>query len=140
MASTAASSGHARSGAAVPCILVCEDDDDLRIVLATSLEMAGYLVIQARDGGELLELLCATAPGHFSLVICDHRMPGPQGIECLSMTRSRAPFVMVSGHVDDAMRADAARFGAAHVLEKPIDLAELLRLVNAVVALAAAST
>jgi CheY-like chemotaxis protein len=126
----------ARSAARAPevgRILVGEDDDDLRKVIAMSLEMAGYSVIEARDGAELLDFLCATAPGHFDLVICDHRMPGPQGIECLSMTRSRAPFVILSGHVDDDMRAAATRFGAARLLEKPIDLTELMGLVDGLV-------
>jgi CheY-like chemotaxis protein len=125
-----ASTLGARATADLPRILVGEDDDDLRRVIATSLEMAGYAVIEARDGAELLDFLCATAPGHFGLVICDHRMPGPQGIECLSMARSRAPFVILSGHIDEEMRAAAERFGAARLLQKPVDLGLLLELVE----------
>jgi CheY-like chemotaxis protein len=127
---TSGSTALATDRPEVARILVGEDDDDLRRVIATSLELAGYSVVEARNGDELLDFLCATAPGHFGLVICDHRMPGPQGIECLSMTRSRAPFVILSGHVDDEMRKSAARFGAARLLQKPVDLTVLLDLVH----------
>lgn len=117
-----------------PRILLGEDDADLRCAVATSLQRAGYCVVEAEDGAELVTVLCATPPGHFALVICDQRMPSLEGVQCLSMTGSRAPFIILSAYVDDELRKAAARFGAVRLLSKPVDLARLLHVVEGLTA------
>lgn len=91
--------------------------------------MAGYIVAETHDGSELLDLLQSTPPGFFQVVIADQRMPRLFGLECLARAGARAPFVLVSGIDDPQFRESAARFGAAAIIQKPVDLAALLAVV-----------
>jgi DNA-binding NtrC family response regulator len=113
-------------------IAVAEDDPDTRDMLVECLHAAGFAVTEAHDGHELLELLESAAPGHFRTVVTDQRMPRLHGVECLALAGSRAPFVIVSGEDDAAFHAAAAKFGAAAVLRKPVDLAHLIEVVTRV--------
>ncbi len=113
-----------------PRVIVAEDDPDCRAMLVTCLHQASFVVTEAHDGRELLELLQGAEPGFFRLVVTDQRMPHLSGVECLALAGARAPFVIVSAE-DDAQFLDAAeRFGASHVLRKPIDLASFLAIVT----------
>jgi DNA-binding NtrC family response regulator len=110
-------------------VLVADDDDAFRTLLAERLRRAGYAVTELHDGRELFDVLTAARPGFFRAVVSDHRMPGLFGLECLALAGSRAPFVIVSGTDDPAFHASAERFGAAAVIPKSTDLEEIVKLV-----------
>jgi two-component system, response regulator PdtaR len=84
-------SGHENK---VVTVLVVEDEAMMRMKLAEELEDAGYLVLEASDGTEAVEML--TLRPDVKIVISDVRMPGPiDGIELCRRVRSRYPGIKV---------------------------------------------
>jgi CheY-like chemotaxis protein len=115
-------------------ILLAEDDDDLRQLLATVLRAEGYGVIEVRDGEQLLAAVASQSTGDgdldtaVDLIVSDIRMPGPSGLWVLASLRHidwATPFVVITAFADAATFAEARRLGAAAVLSKPIALDDL---------------
>lgn len=111
-------------------VVVADDDDDWRDLLAGSLERAGYSVQQVGDGLELRTLLEAAEEQGTSpdLVVSDHLMPHLTGLEVLAWAARHAPdlpFIILSALAVPYIREPALRLGAAAVIEKPIDVALL---------------
>jgi CheY-like chemotaxis protein len=111
-----------------PLVLVVDDYDDGREAIAELLEAIGYRCLQARDGGEALELIHTAAP---SLVILDLKLPVASGDEVLQRTALRASpptFIVMSGDAEAATRK-AYPFVAA-VFTKGTDPEALLSAVR----------
>jgi CheY-like chemotaxis protein len=103
-------------------ILVVEDDPDLRLVLATALELEGAEVFTAANGLEALKLAVAHTP---SVIVLDLMMPIMGGedfrrAQIADETIRDIPVVVVSAHHDAAVIAN--RLEAAGYLTKPLDL------------------
>jgi len=114
-------------------VVVVDDDPDQRALLAQVLTSAGFDVSTLHDGIELLDVLRMTPPRHFRLVVSDQRMPGLHGLEVLARSSSRrTPFVIVSGYDTAILREQAEKFGAAAFVRKPIDVPELLAVIDEV--------
>jgi two-component system, response regulator PdtaR len=78
----------------VVTVLVVEDEAMMRTKLAEELEDAGYLVVEASDGTEAVEIL--TRRPDVKIVISDVRMPGPiDGVELCRRVRSGYPGIKV---------------------------------------------
>lgn len=78
-------------------ILLVDDEPNIRIVLSTVLEQAGYTVELAEDGFAALRKIQQGIP---NLVITDLRMPNMNGFELLSVLRMRfpeLPTIVISG-------------------------------------------
>ncbi|MCC6850191.1 MAG: response regulator [Deltaproteobacteria bacterium] len=113
-------------------IVVAEDDEGTRTVLASALVRAGYDVAPITDGQLVLSTV---ARGNVGLVILDLRMPGMNGWEVLrrlkdsrlggSPPRTLPPVIVVSAQSDSETQRFATRLGAAAFLAKPIDLRDL---------------
>jgi CheY-like chemotaxis protein len=120
-----------------PRILLAEDDDELRRLLAVMLRSAGFSVIEARDGVQLAELvhsrLLDPSKGEVvDLVVTDVRMPGPSGLAVLADLRRRdwaTPVIIITAFGDRLTHAEAERLGATATLDKPFSLHVLRRLV-----------
>jgi CheY-like chemotaxis protein len=116
-------------------ILLAEDDSELRVLLSMVLRQDGHQVQEAADGAGLREavkagLLQESAPA-LDLVISDHRMPGPTGLDVLSSLRQRdrrIPFILITAFGDAETHARAGRLGAI-VIDKPFDIATFRRMV-----------
>jgi CheY-like chemotaxis protein len=111
----------------LPCIVVIEDDPEMRALLAMVLEHAGYLVLPAANGREGLDLVRAAAP---DLILLDVKMPVMNGFEFVNAYRKDhppadcAPIVLMTAADDPARSAEAL-----HVegwLGKPVELEHLL--------------
>jgi DNA-binding response OmpR family regulator len=111
-------------------VIIAEDDEGFRSAVAARLRAEGHVVVETHDGGELRDALDATSPGYFDVVIADHRMPRVSGLEVLARAGARAPFVLVTGLDDEQVRASAEKFGAAALLQKPVDLDHLMEVVD----------
>ena len=78
----------------VVTVLVVEDEVMMRTKLVEELEDAGYLVVEASDGTEAVEML--TLRPDVKIVISDVRMPGPiDGVELCRRVRSGYPWIKV---------------------------------------------
>jgi DNA-binding response OmpR family regulator len=102
------------------CVLVVDDEPNVRLVFRTALESIGYAVAEAGDGATALAWL-RKSPA--DLILLDLRMPGIDGIETLRRLRqagSSTPVVIVTAHgcVPDAVAA--MKLGAADVIPKPV--------------------
>jgi two-component system, chemotaxis family, chemotaxis protein CheY len=111
------------------CILVVEDDENIRELVDVILSGAGYQVLTAPDGEAALQVIGSARP---DLVLLDMRMPIMDGWEFARRYRARpephAPIVVLTAARDAAERA--AEIHANGYLGKPFNIEELLTLVS----------
>lgn len=108
-------------------VVLADDDEDWRDLLAGSLEKAGYEVEQVADGRELRKKLEALESMGESpdLIVSDHRMPHATGLEVLEWASGRTldvPFILLSAFAGPYIRGPALTLGAAAVFDKPVDI------------------
>jgi adenylate cyclase len=108
-------------------LLVVDDDEEGRELLARRLARQGYRVSSAADGESALRRL---EEEPFDLVLLDLEMPGLGGMETLASLRRRLspgelPVVMVTGRADSAGVVEALARGANDYVVKPFDPAVL---------------
>jgi len=116
------------------CILIIDDEAEIRESLQTLLEFEGYEVETAANGSQGLSKL---GDRPFDLVLLDLALPDRNGLELLPEIRAIDPQISVImitayGTVEDAVRA--MQSGAANFLQKPWDNEKLLADVRSVVA------
>jgi len=106
-------------------VLIADDEKNMRWVLSEALTAEGYEVIQAADGKEALT---AVDEQHPDLMVLDHKMPSPDGMEVLRKIRAKGetfPIIMLTAHGNVATAVEAMKAGATEYLTKPFDLGEL---------------
>jgi CheY-like chemotaxis protein len=120
-------------------VLVAEDSDDTRAVVAAILRDDGFDVVEARSGIELLQRLgVGDSPPedrHVDLVISDVRMPNLDGIEALAEARRAeisTPFILMSAYGGRGAQQRARELRAVMFLKKPFSLFELRDAVRAI--------
>jgi putative two-component system response regulator len=118
-------------------VLVVDDDESARHLLARLLSRQGYTVESAVDGVSALEAVQESEP---DVVLLDVMMPGLDGFEvCRRLKGDPAtrltPVVLVTGANDQAHRVEGLVVGADDFLAKPVDTDELLARVGALVRL-----
>jgi CheY-like chemotaxis protein len=110
--------------------LVIDDDDDLRVTVAETLELDGYEVEQASSGEAGIARAAAFRP---RLVLTDVSMPGLSGMDLVEYFRHDytppPPSLVVMSAVPGA-RVEALRRGAIAFLAKPFDAEELLMVMR----------
>ena len=117
-----------------PPILVVEDRDSLRTMLARTLESHGHTVVEARDEPEAIERMRDSGPG---VVLSDLRLPRGDGFGVIRAAKeydSEMPVIVMTayGSIQDAVAA--IKQGALDFLAKPVDPDHLLLLVDRAVA------
>ncbi len=113
-------------------IVVVDDDVMARDLLVRFLTLRGYHVRPANDGREALRLISESPP---DLLILDLVMPEMNGVEVLQALRERdyaGRTIILSGHHNDTLLADAWALGPQEVLDKPLDLERALMAVQLV--------
>ena len=112
-------------------ILIVDDEQTVRDVLAEFFTEQGYEVATADSGADALRGLPETRP---DLVLLDVRMPGIDGVETLRRLRTIAPgvsVIMVTANEDIALARTTLKLGALDYVAKPFDFAYLERSVVA---------
>lgn len=112
-------------------ILVCDDNEDNRVVFKAVLEHAGYAVVLAEDGEEALDQARSYTP---SLILLDLMMPGINGWETVARLKAdpvthEIPVVAVSADVHASAEA-LQRAGFCAFVPKPVLPKELLNAVE----------
>ena len=115
-------------------VLVADDDPDLRDILRSVLEGAGFTVLEAADGEQALRAVRAHPP---QLVILDYMMPaltGPQVCERLKqdVLLRHLPVVMLTGKSELQDKVEGINAGADDYVVKPFEPQELLARVHMV--------
>lgn len=112
-------------------VLVVDDEDTVREVAQTMLEVIGLEVVLARDGLEAVELL-EQDPAAIDLVLMDLTMPrmgGAEASEVMREMRSDLPIILSTGYLDAA--GEVADRADLPVLKKPYRRDQLYRRVRA---------
>lgn len=120
-----------------PVIVLAEDDQALRNLIAGALELDGHRVIRVATGGALMaevqeRVNQSDRGGELDLLISDVRMPELSGLDALKLLRDadlRIPIILITAFSDRWTRAEAARYGA-QLLDKPLDLRVLRQVVR----------
>jgi PAS domain S-box-containing protein len=115
-------------------VLLVDDEEALREIGTSLLELHGYDVAVAANGEEALQEY-RSAQGELDLVIMDLGMPGMGGhkalLEILSIN-SKAKVIIASGYSADGLVKDAMESGAAGYIAKPFQKRDLLKTVRGV--------
>jgi DNA-binding response OmpR family regulator len=107
------------------CVLVVDDDPDIRALLRRLLERVGYEVVEAPDGRSGLRALYEAAP---DLVILDVAMPELSGWAVLERIRelTDVPVLMLTAQASELDKVRGLRAGADDYVTKPFGRQELL--------------
>ena len=113
-------------------VLIVDDEDDIRLLIAGILRDEGYETRQARDDVSALSEIAARRPG---LVVLDIWLEGSRrdGLEILKVLHREhagVPVVMISGHGNIETAVQAIKLGAYDFIEKPFKTDRLLLIVE----------
>ena len=113
-------------------VLIIDDAEDVRSVIAKTLDYYGFYSIQAKDGMTGVQKALEERPG---LIICDVRMPVMDGYRTLSAIRelpliATIPFIFLTGANDKNDMRRGMSSGADDYLTKPFTTEELMEAVT----------
>ncbi|MBW6521081.1 MAG: response regulator [Desulfoarculaceae bacterium] len=111
-------------------IMVVDDDQDLREIVAEVLREAGFTVAEASRGEEALEHLDHQ---NFDLILLDLIMPGLSGLELMGRIREkspRMPVIMITAFASVDNAVAVMQLGASDYITKPFRIDELLASVG----------
>jgi DNA-binding response OmpR family regulator len=115
-----------------PTILIVDDIEANRLILARRFARLGYRVMQAASGDVALQLI---GQHDLAAMLLDVEMPGRNGFEVLTEVRktrgdSDLPIIMVTARADGADVAKAIELGANDYVTKPVDFVAALARVK----------
>lgn len=108
-------------------ILIVDDDTAHRIMLKVNLSEAGYQVIEADDGDQVLPSL---EKHDIDLILMDLKMKRMDGMEALALLREKGriePVVVITAFSSVESAVEAMKYGAMDYVTKPVDI-EALKL------------
>jgi CheY-like chemotaxis protein len=114
-------------------ILLVEDEPAVRALEATILADQGYLVLEAGDGEEALQVCQANQDQEINLLVTDMVMPRMSGGELItemSGSRPETKFLVVSGYAESTLERSIVTRGDVRFMQKPfkpMELAEVVR-------------
>lgn len=117
-------------------VLLVEDHDSNREVLARRLTRRGFDVVSAPDGMQAINRFQAEKP---DLVLMDISLPTMSGIEAFEMIRQMdggraVPIVALTAHAMDSMRQKCEAVGFTAFLTKPLEFERLVSCIQSLTA------
>jgi DNA-binding response OmpR family regulator len=124
-----------------PLVLVADDEEDIRALVAFRLKRAGYEVITAADGEEALLLATTRLP---DLAVLDMMMPKATGLEVTHSMRKQAatkdiPVILLTARAQEVDVQRGFEAGADDYVKKPFSPQDLQTRVHALLERSAAS-
>lgn len=115
----------------MPHLLIVDDDERIRDLLARYLKRNGFLVSSARDAAHARRLLEGL---EFDLIVLDVMMPGEDGVTLTRALRERmaTPILLLTARDETKDRIAGLEAGADDYLAKPFEPKELLLRINAI--------
>jgi DNA-binding response OmpR family regulator len=116
-----------------PTVLLIEDDETVRSLMAMILVQEGYFVLTAATGRDAIAILRQPLSA-VDVVVLDVHLPDINGTDvcaCLRRLQPQLPVIVVSGEATPEEVAQLLRFGAHRYLQKPVTPDELLATVEA---------
>jgi two-component system cell cycle response regulator CpdR len=108
-------------------VLIVDDEDSMRMLVARAIAMDGHDITTAADGAEALEILGDT-DGAFELLLTDIQMPVMDGI-ALALTAARdfpdLTILLMTGYAEQRERASGLNAIAHDVISKPFSVADI---------------
>lgn len=101
-------------------VLIVDDEEDIRDVLAIALTDMGYEVLEAENGRSAMDIFREKKP---MIVLTDIKMPGMDGIEVLKQIKQENPYaqvIMITGHGDTDIAIRSLKHEAIDFITKPI--------------------
>jgi CheY-like chemotaxis protein len=112
-------------------VMVVDDTEHVRNMLATMLELDGFDVVAKLDGGRAaIDSVAAVTP---NVIVMDYKMPEMDGITATKEIRKIArdvPVILYTAYLDDELEARAREAGAALCLGKVEGLEQLERRIS----------
>ena len=112
-------------------ILIVDDDEATRAIIAQMLKKDSYIIDHAESGEAALEKIIRNS---YDLLILDYMMPDVDGLDVLSKVKELDPNVRVimitAAHLSTDIALDAIKKGASHYLTKPFELKKFRRIVK----------
>lgn len=111
----------------MPKILIADDEDSMRQLVARAIAMDGHETVTAQDGAEALEILTGE-DGAFDLLLTDIQMPVMDGIAlALSAARDfpQLTILLMTGFADQRERASNLNALVHDVVTKPFSVADI---------------
>ncbi|HLX15915.1 MAG TPA: response regulator [Bradyrhizobium sp.] len=111
----------------MPRVLVVDDENSMRMLVARAIAMDGHEIVTAADGAEALEILGGEQDA-FDLLLTDIQMPVMDGI-ALALTAARdfpdLTIVLMTGFADQRERASGLNAIAHDIITKPFSVADI---------------
>jgi DNA-binding NtrC family response regulator len=107
-------------------ILIVDDDDDIRQMLAEYVQALGFLAVEASQGESAVDMMDHGYEP--KLIISDVNMPIMDGTSFLKVIHERypdIPFVILTGVSTEGLGELARGLGAVEIFEKPCDMTRL---------------
>ena len=113
-----------------PRVLVVDDEENIRFIVESALDMAGFDVTAAETGSQALDAIEAVQP---QVIVLDVMLPDTDGFTLLQRIRdrgTRAPVVFLTARDGTDDRVHGLTSGAADYVVKPFAVAELVARVK----------
>jgi DNA-binding NtrC family response regulator len=113
-----------------PRILIVDDDESIRKVLAAVLEENGYMIDAAEDGKEAIE---KTDKNFYNLALVDIRLPDIEGSKLIAMMKETTPRmrkIIITGFPSLQNAVEALNKGADAYIIKPFDMDKVLQTIK----------
>lgn len=113
-------------------LLIVDDEPGVREGLAFVGEMAEMAVVDAENGVAALDIIAKNS-GNIDVILSDLAMPKMNGLELLKnlhQNNIEIPFIFITGLPSEELSLKAFEFGAYDCIEKPFQLASVLKMIE----------